>query len=151
MPLSSHAQLPSAYFKPISLHHVDVSPTADIGLLAPYHCCIESFNIAPSASYVILVLSPATNNSDFDKSITLSVAADAVNGIAVITAISKMPDNKIDNAFFILFSPLLQYICRYRPAEKTAVYNSSFEHITLIYPVIPTLSIERTNFRWKII
>ena len=78
--------------------------------IAPYQFATVNFNIPPS--YVIVV-SLVVNKFDFDKSITLSVAADAVNGIAVITAISKMPDNKIDNAFFILFSPLLQYICRY--------------------------------------
>ena len=32
--------------------------------------------------------------------ISLSVAAEAVNGTAIITAISKTLDNKIDNAFF---------------------------------------------------
>jgi len=52
------------------------------------------------------------NKFDFDRSITLSVAAEAVNGTAIITVISKTPDNKIDNAFFIAF---ISFVTIYLP------------------------------------
>ena len=61
--------VPCAFGIKIGLYfHVDVLPTARIGLLLPYHCCTESFNIPLSVSYVIAV-SLLTNKSDFDKSI----------------------------------------------------------------------------------
>ncbi|HAY97208.1 MAG TPA: hypothetical protein DCY23_02710, partial [Ruminococcaceae bacterium] len=60
----------------------------------------------------VIVVSLVVNKFDFDRSITLSVAAEAVNGTAIITVISKTPDNKIDNAFFIAF---ISFVTIYLP------------------------------------
>ena len=111
MPLSSLTKAPSAYFKPISLHHVDVLPTARIGLLLPYHCCTESFNIPPTVSYVIAV-SLLINKSDFDKSIALSAAVGllftaAANGVEIIAVTSNTLADNADNS---LFKPLSSFV-----------------------------------------